>query len=238
VAADTIRGVDLCLFDTQAPALGGARGELIFAPRLDNLASCHAALSALLRSNADGDATRVVVLYDHEEVGSESASGAGSRFLENVLLRLVSCYASQSDGFARAIAGSLLVSADMAHALHPNYPDKHDKQHRPLLGKGPVLKVNVSQRYATDGPTAARFRAACAKAGVEPQHFVSRNDIGCGSTIGPIAAAGLGLRAVDVGGPMLSMHSCREMAASADVPVMIGALTALFDDFSPLDPAT
>lgn len=238
VTAAAIQGVDLCLFDTQAAALGGARNELIFAPRLDNLASCHAALSALLRSNADGDATRVVVLYDHEEVGSESASGAGSRFLENVLLRLVGCYAPQSDGFARAIAGSLLVSADMAHGLHPNYPDKHDKQHRPLLGKGPVLKVNVSQRYATDGPTAARFRAACAKAGVEPQHFVSRNDIGCGSTIGPIAAAGLGLRAVDVGGPMLSMHSCREMAASADVPVMIGALTALFNDFTPLDPAT
>jgi aspartyl aminopeptidase len=125
----------------------------------------------------------------------------------------------------------------MAHAVHPNYPDKHDKQHRPLLGKGPVLKVNVSQRYATDGPTAARFRAACARVGVEPQHFVSRNDIGCGSTIGPIAAAGLGLRTVDVGGPMLSMHSCREMAASADVPVMIRVMTALFDDFTPLDPA-
>jgi aspartyl aminopeptidase len=106
-----------------------------------------------------------------------------------------------------------------------------------LLGKGPVLKVNVAQRYATDGPTAARFRAACARVGLEPQHFVSRNDIGCGSTIGPIAAAGLGLRTVDVGSPMLSMHSCREMAASADVPLMIGVLSALFDHFEPLDPA-
>ena len=100
-----------------------------------------------------------------------------------------------------------------------------------------MLKVNVSQRYATDGPTAARFRAACARVGIEPQTFVSRNDIGCGSTIGPIAAAGLGLRTVDVGGPMLSMHSCREMAASADVPQLIRALSALFDDFQPLDPA-
>jgi aspartyl aminopeptidase len=236
VSAKTIRGSDLCLFDTQAPALGGARGELIFSARLDNLASCHAALSALLGAG-DADATRVVVLYDHEEVGSESAIGAGSRFLEAVLLRLLACYPGQTDGFARAISGSLMVSADMAHGVHPNYPDKHDKQHRPLLGKGPVLKVNVSQRYATDGPTAARFRAACARAGVEPQHFVSRNDIGCGSTIGPIAAAGLGLRTVDVGGAMLSMHSCREMAASADVPVMIRVLTALFEDFEPLDPA-
>lgn len=232
-----IRGSDLCLFDTQAPALGGARAELILSARLDNLTSCHAALSALLAAG-DADATRVVVLYDHEEVGSESAIGAGSRFLETLLLRLSACYPATSDAFARAIAGSLLVSADMAHAVHPNYPDKHDKQHRPMLGKGPVLKVNVNQRYATDGPTAARFRAACARAGLEPQHFVSRNDMGCGSTIGPIAAAGLGLRTVDVGGPMLSMHSCREMAASADVPVMIKTLTALFDDFVPLDPAS
>jgi aspartyl aminopeptidase len=237
VEAKAIRGSDLCLFDTQAPALGGARGELIFSARLDNLASCHAALSALLTAG-DADATRVVVLYDHEEVGSESAIGAGSPLLETLLRRLLGCYPASSDGFARAVAGSLLVSADMAHAVHPNYPDKHDKQHRPLLGKGPVLKVNVSQRYATDGPTAARFRAACAKAGVEPQTFVSRNDIGCGSTIGPISAAGLGLRTVDVGGPMLSMHSCREMAASADVAPMIRALSALFDDFAPLDPAT
>jgi aspartyl aminopeptidase len=237
VSASAIRGSDLCLFDTQAPAFGGARSELIFSARLDNLTSCHAALSALLDSGDAAEATRVVVLYDHEEVGSESAIGAGSQFLESVLARLLACYAPTSDAFARAIAGSLLVSADMSHAVHPNYPDKHDKQHRPVLGRGPVLKVNVSQRYATDGPTAARFRAACARAGVEPQHFVSRNDIGCGSTIGPIAAAGLGLRTVDVGGPMLSMHSCREMAATADVPVMIRVLTALFEHFDPLDPA-
>jgi aspartyl aminopeptidase len=237
VTAQALRGSDLCLFDTQAPALGGARNELICSARLDNLVSCHAALSALLGAGEAGDATRVVVLYDHEEVGSETATGAGSQLLESVLARLLACYAPSNDGFARAIAGSLLVSTDMAHALHPNYPDKHDKQHRPLLGKGPVLKVNVGQRYATDGPTAAHFRAACARVGVEPQHFVSRNDIGCGSTIGPIVAAGLGLRTVDVGGPMLSMHSCREMAASADVPVMIRVLTALFDHFEPLDPA-
>ncbi|HYQ16775.1 MAG TPA: M18 family aminopeptidase, partial [Polyangiaceae bacterium] len=236
VDARAIQGSDLCLFDTQPPALGGARGELIFSARLDNLASCHAALSALLAAG-DADATRVVVLYDHEEVGSETAIGAGSPFLEALLLRLLACYPATSDGFARAIAGSLMVSADMAHAVHPNYPDKHDKQHRPLLGKGPVLKVNANQRYATDGPSAARFRAACARAGVEPQTFVARNDMGCGSTIGPIAAAGLGLRTVDVGGPMLSMHSCREMAASADVAPMVRALTALFDDFTPLDPA-
>jgi aspartyl aminopeptidase len=237
VTAKTISGMDLCLFDSLAPALGGARSELIYSPRLDNLASCHAALCALEKSAAGSEATRVVVLYDHEEVGSETAIGAGSRFLESVLLRLLRSFSPASDDFARAIAGSLMLSADMAHAVHPNYADKHDKLHRPLLGKGPVLKVNASQRYATDGATAARFRAACAKADVEPQHFVSRNDIACGSTIGPIAAAGLGLRAVDVGNPMLSMHSCREMAASADVPIMVRVLGAFFEDFEPLDPA-
>ncbi len=236
VDAKAIRGSDLCLYDTQPPALGGARAEFVLSARLDNLASCHAALTALLNAG-DADATRVVVLYDHEEVGSESAIGAGSQFLESVLARLCACYPTSSDAFARAMAGSLMVSADMAHAVHPNHPDKHDKQHRPLLGKGPVLKINVNQRYATDGPTAARFRAACATAGVEPQHFVSRNDMGCGSTIGPIAAAGLGLRTVDVGSPMLSMHSCREMAASADIPVMIRVLSALFQDFQPMDPS-
>jgi aspartyl aminopeptidase len=236
VSPQQIRGADLCLFDTQPPTLGGARGELIYSARLDNLTSCHAALSALLAAS-DSDATRVIVLYDHEEVGSETASGAGSQFLESVLVRLLDGFSPARDDFARALAGSLLVSADMAHAVHPNYPDKHDKLHRPLLGKGPVLKVNASQRYATDGPSAARFRAACARAGVEPQHFVSRNDMACGSTIGPIAAAGLGLRTVDVGGPMLSMHSCREMAAAADVPVMIRVLTELFSSFTPLDPA-
>ncbi len=237
VDAKAIRGADLCLFDTQAPALGGARGELIFSARLDNLASCHAAISALLGAERDADSTRVVVLYDHEEVGSETASGAGSRFLESALLRLVEAGGGGADAFARAIAGSLLVSADMAHAVHPNYPDKHDKQHRPTLGRGPVLKVNANQRYATDGPSAARFRQACADAGVEPQVFVSRNDIACGSTIGPIAAAGLGLRTVDVGSPMLSMHSCREMAAACDVPVMVRVMTELFNRFTPLDPA-
>ena len=232
-----IKGADLCLFDTQPPALGGARGELIFSARLDNLSSCHAAVTALLEAGGGAPATRVVVLYDHEEVGSESAAGAGSQLLESVLCRTLEAYGQGRSDYARAIAGSLLVSTDMAHAVHPNYPDKHDKLHRPVLGKGPVLKVNASQRYATDGVTAARFRSACARVGFEPQHFVSRNDIGCGSTIGPISAAELGLRTVDVGGPMLSMHSCRELAASADVPLMISVLTELFRSFTPLDPA-
>lgn len=226
-AAD-VAAFDLALHDVQPPSLGGASGELVFSPRLDNLASCHAALAALTSSRG-GSATRGIVLYDHEEVGSQSAAGAASLFLRATLERLCACYPEEgSDAGPRALARSLLVSADMAHAVHPNHADKHDAQHGPRLGAGPVIKVNASQSYATDAPGAALFERACARAGFAAQRFVSRNDMRCGSTIGPISAARLGVRTVDVGSPMLSMHSCREMAATADVAKMIGALSAVF----------
>lgn len=228
VTPEQILGFDLCLFDTQPSAIGGARGELIFAPRLDNLASCHAAICALLESGDSAPLTRVVALYDHEEVGSQSAAGARSRFLGRVLERIAGAYSGGDTSWEvshRALARSLLVSADMAHALHPNYGDKHDKLHAPRLGAGPVIKVNANQSYATDGPSTAFFAAACRDVGVTPQYFTSRNDMPCGSTIGPISAAMLGLRTVDVGSPMHSMHSCREGAAVADVEPMIRVLT-------------
>jgi aspartyl aminopeptidase len=236
---EDVLGFDLCLYDTQRAAFGGGQQELLFSSRLDNLASCHAALAALLAASSDPEATRVVALYDHEEVGSQSASGARSLFMSDLLERLAhSSSPKDSSALPRAISRSLLVSADMAHAVHPNYPDKHDKQHRPMLGAGPVIKVNVNQSYATDGPAAAAFSAACRAAEVTPQHFSSRNDTPCGSTIGPISAARLGLRAVDVGNPMLSMHSCREMAAVSDVAPMIRVLTRLLSDFKGLDSAS
>jgi aspartyl aminopeptidase len=193
----------------------------------------------LLGASPAATATRVIAIYDHEEVGSLSASGARSVFLSNLLERLARGF-SESDASAlpRAISRSLLVSADMAHAVHPNYPDKHDKQHRPVLGAGPVIKFNVNQAYASDGPAVAAFSAACRAVDVLPQHFSSRNDSPCGSTIGPITAAGLGLRTVDVGNPMLSMHSCREMAAVNDVTPMIRVLTRLLSDFKGLDSRT
>jgi aspartyl aminopeptidase len=236
---EDVLGFDLCLYDTQRATFAGSRNEFLLSSRLDNLASCHAALHALLAASSNPDATRIVALYDHEEVGSQSASGARSLFLSDLLERLARSFAPQdASALPRAIARSLLVSADMAHAVHPNYPDKHDKQHRPLLGKGPVLKVNVNQSYASDGPAVAAFTRACRAADVAPQHFSSRNDSPCGSTIGPISAARLGLRAVDVGNPMLSMHSCREMAAVADVAPMIRVLTRLFSDFQGFDSAS
>jgi len=236
---EDVLGFDLCLYDTQRAAFGGAQGEFLLSSRLDNLSSCHAALSALLGASSGSEATRVVALYDHEEVGSQSTSGARSLFMSDLLERLaLSCSPRDPSALPRAISRSLLVSADMAHAVHPNYPDKHDKQHRPMLGAGPVIKVNVNQSYATDGPAAAAFSAACRAVDVTPQHFSSRNDSPCGSTIGPISAARLGVRAVDVGNPMLSMHSCREMAAVSDVAPMIRVLTRLLSEFKGLDSAS
>ena len=237
--AEDILGFDLCLYDTQRAAFAGQQNEFLFASRLDNLVSCHAALSALLEATPDLEATRVVAIYDHEEVGSQSAAGARSHFMSDLLERLAGGFTTNDpSALPRAISRSLLVSVDMAHAVHPNYQDKHDKQHRPVLGGGPVIKVNVNQSYASDGPAVAAFSAACRAVDVVPQHFSSRNDMPCGSTIGPISAARLGLRALDVGSPMLSMHSCREMAAVSDVAPMIRVLSRLFSEFKGLDSAT
>ncbi|HKK53747.1 MAG TPA: M18 family aminopeptidase [Myxococcota bacterium] len=230
-APEDLLAWDLMAYDVQPSTRSGAGGEFIHAPRLDNLASSHAGLSALLEagSRGPGGATRVVVLQDHEEVGSRSAQGAGGPFLLETLQRIATVTANDSpdpQDLARAIARSWLISADMAHAVHPNYADRHEPGHRPLIGGGPVLKTNVNQAYATDAETAGLFRDLCDRVGVACQDFVTRSDLGCGSTIGPISAARVGIRAVDVGSPMLSMHSCREMAGSADVEPMIRVLTA------------
>ena len=166
-----------------------------------------------------------MVLYDHEEVGSRSAQGAGGTFLADGLERLVMGFkGGEPQGMARARTRSMLISADMAHAVHPNYADRHEPAHKPVIGGGPVLKQNANQSYASDATTGGHFAALCGRAGVTAQHFVSRNDVSCGSTIGPISAARVGIPTVDVGNPMLSMHSCREMAGSADVEPMIDVL--------------
>jgi aspartyl aminopeptidase len=222
---------DLMAYDTQPAVVAGVRGEFIHASRLDNLASCHAGLAALLAA-AEGElpaATRALVLYDHEEVGSRTAEGAAGPLLAEALERCVAGYKGGSrQGLPRALARSRLVSVDMAHAVHPNHADRHDPGHRPTLGGGPVIKQNANRSYATDARTAGHFEHLCEQAGIAPQHFVARNDIPCGSTIGPITAARLGIPAVDVGSPMLSMHSCREMAGSGDVRPMIEVLRLFF----------
>ncbi len=220
-----VLGHDLMLFDTQPAALGGLDGDLLLAPRLDNLGSCHAATSALLQSAPTATAaTRLIVLYDHEECGSRSAVGAQGTALRDVIGRILEARGpGEPQAMARAMAASFFVSADMAHAVHPNYADQHEPEHQPVLGKGLVLKANANQSYATNGETAARLTAACREAGFSPQHYVTRSDLPCGSTIGSITAAELGVPTVDVGSPMLSMHSCREVAGAKDVPLAIAA---------------
>jgi len=227
IDASDVLAFDLMTYDVQPSVVSGVRGEFIHAPRLDNLASCHAGLTALIGAGSAPlpQHTRVLVLYDHEEVGSRSAHGAASPLLAGALERSICGFkAGEPQGLERALSRSTLISADMAHAVHPNYPDRHEPQHRPVIGRGPVIKSNANQSYASDARTAGLFARLCDQVGIEPQHFVSRSDLGCGSTIGPITAARIGIRTVDVGNPMLSMHSCREMAGAADVKPMIDVL--------------
>lgn len=225
VKAEEVIAWDLMAYDVQPAARSGRSREFIHAGRIDNLASCHAGLSALLAAERETKMTRGLVLYDHEEVGSRSAQGAASDFLRSCLQRLSG---ASTESFHRAVAKSFLISADMSHAIHPNYADLHEPTHQPLLGGGPVVKINVNQSYATDGESWASFERWAKEAKVSTQRFVVRSDLGCGSTIGPITAAELGIRTVDVGNPMLSMHSCREVAAASDVPQMIDVLKRFF----------
>jgi len=227
--ASQVLAWDVSLVDVQPSSLLGGSSEFVSAPRLDNLASCHAAVSALVALGTANPFTSGIALFDHEECGSKSAHGAGGSFLRDVLVRLLSALDHEKpDALPRTMARSFLVSADMAHALHPNHVDKHEPGHSPLLGAGPVIKSNVNQSYATDAETSSRFDVIAEKAAEKTQRFVTRSDIGCGSTIGPMTAASLGVRTVDVGLPMLSMHSCRELAAAADVPAFVRILEAFF----------
>jgi aspartyl aminopeptidase len=225
--ADII-GMELSLYDTQPGTLAGPEGEFIFSSRLDNLASCHSAMSALAESTKKDPVTRVIAFYDHEEVGSETAQGAGSPFLKDVLERIT----EDREIFFRAMAKSFFISADMAHAVHPNYSDRHDAQHMPIINGGLVIKSHAGQKYATEGLSSAWFEGLCKKVRVPVQKFVVRSDLGCGSTIGPITAANLGIRTVDVGNPMLSMHSIREMSGSKDHEAMTQAFKEFFTESS------
>jgi aspartyl aminopeptidase len=220
VALDTIAGSELMLFDLAAPTLGGVDNELIFSARLDNLAMCHAATTALAQVKTPS-AVSVIALFDHEEVGSASAAGAGSAVLPRILERL----AGDRETFLQACARSTCISADMSHAVHPNYAGKHEPRHKPKLNGGPVIKTNVQQRYATTAATAAMFETLCREEDVPVQQYVVRTDLPCGSTIGPITSTLLGIATVDVGNPMLSMHSARELGGAKDPELMNRVLT-------------
>jgi len=224
IANAQVLAFELCFYDTQKAAQIGLNGEFIASARLDNLLSCFAGLQALLQAQSSRQSC-VLVCTDHEEVGSASACGAGGPFLEQVLHRL---FVHNEAEWAQILPQSLLISADNAHGLHPNYADKHDGQHAPQLGGGPVIKINSNQRYATNSETAGFFRHLCQSEGVPVQTFVTRSDLGCGSTIGPITASRLGVPTLDIGLATFAMHSIRELAGRDDLSHLIKALKAFF----------
>jgi aspartyl aminopeptidase len=210
-----ILAIELCAVDGQAPAFFGLDHEFIAARQLDNLSSCHAAISALIATQAAAS-TALIGLFDHEEVGSESRTGAAGTFLQDILTRIISTQSAASDALARSVTQSWHLSADMAHAHHPAHPECYDSLHTLKLNAGVALKINASQRYATNALGEAFVIELAAKAGVPLQKYVHRADLACGSTIGPISATRLGVRTVDIGAPMWAMHSCRESAGTDD----------------------
>ena len=219
---DAVLDFELSFYDTQSAAVIGLEQEFIAGARLDNLLSCYAGLKALLAAGDEENC--VLVCTDHEEIGSCSACGADGPLLEQVLRRLL----GDEESYVRAIQRSLLVSADNAHGVHPNYADKHDGNHGPSLNGGPVIKVNNNQRYASNSETAGFFRHLCEEHAVPVQCFVTRSDLGCGSTIGPITASRLGVRTIDIGLPTFAMHSIRELAGSYDLAHLVKVLGAFY----------
>ncbi|MFB7849999.1 MULTISPECIES: M18 family aminopeptidase [unclassified Streptomyces] len=229
VEPERVIGWDLMLHDVQPPGYLGADREFVVSSRLDNLVSVHAGATALVAAATAADEPAyvpVLAAFDHEEVGSGSETGAQSPLLERVLNRSVLARGGSAEDWSRALSGAFCVSADMAHAVHPNYAERHDPDHRPLPNGGPAVKVNVNQRYATDSTGFAVFASACERAGVPWQPFVSNNAMPCGTSIGPLTAARLGVATVDVGVPGLSMHSARELCGTADPGHLCAALGA------------
>ncbi|PBJ01667.1 putative M18 family aminopeptidase 2 [Rhodococcus erythropolis] len=227
VAASSVLGWELMTHDLAPSAVVGVDKELVSAPRLDNQGTCYAGTQALLAAtDSPGEQIPVLALFDHEEVGSMSDRGAFSDLLNTVLERIVLGRGGGREEFLQAMAGSVCASGDMAHATHPNYPDRHEPAHRIEINGGPVLKVNQNLRYATDAAGAGEFALACDQAGVPMQRYVHRADLPCGSTIGPITASRTGLSTVDVGAPQLAMHSARELMGAADVRMYADALGA------------
>jgi aspartyl aminopeptidase len=224
--AESIQSWDLAVADTQQGRFFGPDLEFIANGQLDNLASCDAAIHALLAARPSRGVS-MIACFDHEEVGSESYKGAAGSFLQDVISR-VTANAGSPQAMPRTCANSWLVSADMAHAYHPGFAGYYDEENAARLNGGPVIKINAKQRYTTDAPAEAYFASLCDRAGVPCQRYVHRANLPCGSTIGPMAAARLGMRTVDVGNPMWSMHSARESAGALDHGYMIRALTEFF----------
>ncbi|MGP3945654.1 M18 family aminopeptidase [Streptomyces sp. 6N106] len=231
VAAEEIAGWDLMTHSVEPPAYLGRDRELLAGPRMDNLVSVHAGTAALIAAASRQDLPYIPVLaaFDHEENGSQSDTGADGPLLGTVLERSVFARGGAYEDRARAFAGTVCLSSDTGHAVHPNYAERHEPGHHPRPNGGPILKVNVNQRYATDGAGRAVFAAACERAGVPWQSFVSHNSMPCGTTIGPITAARHGIATVDIGIAILSMHSARELCGAQDPRLLAKALHAFLE---------
>ena len=225
---EEVREYDLFLYPSEASRIVGDNQDMYMSGRIDNLGMCHAVLAALLETR--GDATAFGVLFDSEEIGSMTWQGAHSSFLRDVLQRVLLRGRSDSESFFRALASSYLVSGDAAHAVHPNYTDKHDESFTPELNKGPVVKINAGQRYTTTAESSSRFLHMCRSVGIPVQRFIGRSDMPSGGTVGPITSSSLGIPSVDVGNPIWGMHSARETGGVEDQEHMVAALRAYYDN--------
>ncbi|KAG7196207.1 uncharacterized protein KQ657_000220 [Scheffersomyces spartinae] len=229
VTPDAIEDFELILYDHQKSTLGGLHDEFIFSPRLDNLTSCYCAVKGLVESTSEGkNSISMISLFDHEEIGSASAQGADSTFLPDIVQRILGDY------FHSTVSRSFLLSSDMAHGVHPNYSSKYEAQNKPQINQGPVIKINANQRYATNSAGIVLLKNVGQKTQVPLQLFVVRNDSPCGSTIGPILAAKLGIRTLDLGNPQLSMHSIRETGGTHDILHLVRLFGGYFSEYSDL----
>ena len=219
---------DLYLYATTPACTFGVHDEFISAGRLDDLSMVHAGLTALLESDGTSEATRILAIFDNEETGSQTKQGAGSPFLASIIQRVVMSQGGTTEDFHRAVEKAFMVSADNAHAWHPNYSEKYDPTNHPVLGGGPVIKFNAAQKYASDALSAAVFQQLCEQAGVPCQRFVNHSDVAGGSTLGNILASSLPLRGVDMGNPILAMHSVRETGAAIDHEYCIKAFKQFY----------
>ncbi|WP_432159733.1 M18 family aminopeptidase [Streptomyces sp. NRRL F-5630] len=227
----SVTGWDLLAHPVEAPAYLGRENEFVAGPRMDNLLSVHSGVAALIAASCSGELSSIPVLaaFDHEETGSQSDTGADGPLLGNVLKRSVASRGGSYEDRARALASSVSLSSDTGHAVHPNYAEKHDPTHHPRVNGGPILKVNVNNRYATDGAGRSVFVAAAERAGTPYQSFVSNNSMPCGTTIGPITAARHGIKTVDIGVAILSMHSVRELCGDKDPYYLANTLAAFLE---------
>ena len=228
VSRSDILDFDLYLADATPACTFGAHDEFISSGRLDDLSMCHAGLTALLSSKTS-DTTKVLAIFDNEETGSLTKQGAGSPFLALMLRRIILAQGGSEEAFHQAVERAFMISADNAHGWHPNYSERYDPTNHPHLGGGPVIKLNAAQKYASDAVSAAVFAEICRQAGVPCQYFVNHSDVAGGSTLGNILASSIPLRGVDMGNPVLAMHSCRETASTDDHLYCIRAFTNFYE---------